>query len=94
MSILLDNVLQLRHLIDFLFTELENLGFKALPTQSNFLMVDLKTDTTKVFEKMLALGVIVRSMKSYGFDTFLRVNTGTGNENTIFIKALKKVLGK
>jgi histidinol-phosphate aminotransferase len=80
--------------LDFLFTELASLGLKVLPTQSNFLMVDLKTDSTRVFEQMLELGVIVRSMKSYGFDTFLRINTGTANENISFIKALKKVLGK
>jgi histidinol-phosphate aminotransferase len=80
--------------LDFLFEELGNLGFLCLPTQSNFLMIDLKTDASKVFEEMLKLGVIVRSMNSYGFDTFLRVNTGTKEENIIFIQALKKVLKK
>ena len=33
-------------------------------------------------------------MKSYGFDTFLRVNTGTMEENKKFIQALKTVLKK
>ncbi|NOX33323.1 MAG: histidinol-phosphate transaminase [Deltaproteobacteria bacterium] len=78
--------------LDFLFAELGELGIHCLPTQSNFLMLDLKTDATRVFEHMLKLGVIVRSMKSYGFNTFLRVNTGTKEENKAFIKALKKVL--
>ncbi len=80
--------------LDYLFSELEALGLNCLPTQSNFLMVDLKTDATKVFEEMLKLGVIVRSMKSYGFDTFLRINAGTQEENSIFIKTLKKLLKK
>jgi len=80
--------------IDYLGSELTKMGFAPLPTQSNFLMVDLKTDATTIFDKMLGHGVIVRSMKSYGFDTFLRVNTGTSGENQIFINALKNVLGK
>ena len=80
--------------LDFLFKELGNLGLLCLPTQANFLMIDLKTDATLVFEEMLKSGVIVRSMKSYGFDTFLRVNTGTKEENITFIQALKKVLKK
>ncbi len=80
--------------IDYLECELTKMELAPLPTQSNFLMVDLNTDATKIFNEMLAQGVIVRSMKSYGFDTFLRVNTGTPEENQIFIKALKQVLGK
>jgi len=80
--------------IDYLECALAKMGLAPLPTQSNFLMVDLKTDATKVFNEMLGHGVIVRSMKSYGFATFLRVNTGTQEENQIFIKALKQVLGK
>jgi len=80
--------------LDFLFNEVSNLGIRCLPTQSNFFMLDIETDATKVFEQMLKLGVIVRSMKSYGFDTFLRVNTGTKEENIVFIDVLKKVLKK
>jgi len=78
--------------LDFLFDKLGDLGIDCLPTQSNFLMLDLKKDATYVFEEMLKLGIIVRSMKSYGFDTFLRINTGTHQENLSFIQALKKVL--
>ncbi|MDD9304413.1 MAG: histidinol-phosphate transaminase [Desulfobacter sp.] len=78
--------------IDFLTRNLEKMGFFVLPTQSNFLMVDLKTNTQAVFEKMLGKGVIVRSMASYGFDTFLRVNAGTFEENQMFIKALTEVI--
>jgi len=80
--------------LDYLFSELGALGLKCLPTQSNFLMVDLKADATKVFEEMLKLGVIVRSMKSYGFDTFLRITAGTKEENTILINSLQKVIQK
>ncbi len=78
--------------LDFMFKELDAMGIEYLPTQSNFFMLDLKSDARKVFQEMLQLGVIVRSMESYEFDTFLRVNTGTKKENIAFLKALKIVL--
>jgi histidinol-phosphate aminotransferase len=80
--------------LDFLFDELGKIGIHCLPTQSNFLMLDLETDASQVFEQMLKQGVIVRSMGSYGYDTFLRINAGTDKENIAFINALKKVLKK
>ncbi|MDZ7664957.1 MAG: histidinol-phosphate transaminase [Desulfotignum sp.] len=78
--------------IEFLTKELSGLGLDPLPTQANFLMVDVKTDATKLFNRLLYHGVIVRSMKSYGFDTFLRINAGTPEENRACIAALKKEL--
>ncbi|HSL61064.1 MAG TPA: histidinol-phosphate transaminase [Desulfotignum sp.] len=80
--------------IDYLTRELSAMGFDPLPTQANFLMVDVKTDATELFTRLLSHGVIVRSMKSYGFETFLRVNAGTPEENQIFITALKAVLSQ
>lgn len=80
--------------IDFLTAGLKNLGLDVLPTESNFLMVNVKTDATRIFKKMLSLGVIVRSMQSYGFDTFLRINAGTRAENIECLKALETVLAE
>ncbi|MCF8112521.1 MAG: histidinol-phosphate transaminase [Desulfotignum sp.] len=80
--------------IDFLMNQLSDMGFDPLPTQANFLMVDVKTDATQLFTRLLSHGVIVRSMKSYGFDTFLRINAGTPEENQAFITALKAVLSQ
>lgn len=93
-SFLVRTIQNIQQGIDYLVEELSALGIRCLPTQANFMMIDLEADATAVFKKMLEHGVIVRSMKSYGFDTFLRVNTGTPAENKAFITALKKVLGK
>ncbi len=79
--------------LDFFKEELTQMGLACLPTQANFMMVDLKTDATAVFQKLLVEGVIVRSLRSYGFETFIRINAGTQKENEIFIGALKKVMG-
>ena len=80
--------------LEFFVESLTGMGLEPLPTQSNFLMVDVKTDATRVFESMLKHGVIVRSMRSYGFDTFLRINAGIRDENEKCIQVLKTVLNK
>lgn len=80
--------------LQFLTRELTKMGYPVLPTQSNFIMVDIKADATTIFTDLLPLGVIVRSMKSYGFDTYLRINAGTRDENRTFLSALKQTTGK
>jgi len=78
--------------LDYLIRELMNMGLTVLPTQSNFFMVDVRQEAAGVFQAMLKEGVIVRSMASYGFDSFLRINAGTPEENRTCINALKRVL--
>lgn len=76
----------------YLYREFDKLQLPYIPTYANFILFDTKTDAEKVYQELLKEGVIVRSTKSYGYDTFLRVTIGTQKENEIFIEKLKKVL--
>ncbi|OQY54162.1 MAG: histidinol-phosphate transaminase [Desulfobacteraceae bacterium 4572_88] len=76
----------------FLWAELDRLGVSYFPTQTNFFLIDVKQRANDVFENMLRQGVIIRSMKSYGFPEYIRVNVGLEEENSRFIAALEKVL--
>ena len=78
--------------LDFMYESLSRLGIKYFPTQSNFFLIDLKKDAQEVFKSMLAEGVIIRSMKAYGFPNHIRVNVGLESENIRLIKTLEKVL--
>jgi len=78
----------------FLYDSLDKMGLKYVKTVTNFMMIDVKRDSKKVFEDMICKGVIIRDMKSWGYDTFIRVSVGTRKENKIFIETLKKVLKK
>jgi histidinol-phosphate aminotransferase len=78
--------------LDFMYESLDRLGIKYFPTQSNFFLIDLKKDAQEVFQSMLAEGVIIRSMKAYGFPNHIRVNVGLESENIRLIKTLEKVL--
>ncbi len=78
--------------IDQLTKGLTKLGCRPLPTQTNYVMVDVGKDAKKVYEAMLRKGVIVRSMASYGFTTFIRITAGTQQENKRCLNALEQVL--
>ena len=78
--------------INYIKTELSAMGLAFQPTHANFLMVNVNKDSTQVFNDLLKQGVIVKSMKSYGFTNWIRVNAGTQNENKAFINALKKAI--
>ena len=78
--------------LDYLSDALKERGIRCFPTESNFFLIDVARNADEVFEKMLRLGVIVRSMTSYGYPQYIRVNVGLPEENTRFITALEKVL--
>jgi histidinol-phosphate aminotransferase len=76
----------------YLYESLNKLGIFYLPTETNFIFIDLKEDSDIVFEKLLTKGVIIRPGKMYGCPTFIRVTIGTNYENEKFILALKEVI--
>jgi len=76
----------------YLSREVERLGCTAYPSHTNFFLIDVKGDATALYEAMLKKGVIIRSMKAYGFNDFIRVNIGTGEENDRFLGALAEAL--
>jgi histidinol-phosphate aminotransferase len=41
---------------------------------------------------MLRQGVIVRSMTSYGYPDYIRINVGLHEENVRFLNALEKII--
>lgn len=78
--------------LDNLYHTLDEMGLGYFASQTNFYLIDVAGDAHDVFEKLLRHGVIVRSMRSYGYNEYLRVNVGLPEENQRFITALAKVL--
>lgn len=68
--------------------EVLRLGCTPYPSHTNFFLIDVKGDATRLYEALLHKGVIVRSMKAYGYPNFIRITVGTDTENTRFIRAL------
>ena len=80
--------------LDYLYAELSRRGVPFFPTQSNFFLIDVDREADRVFEELLREGVIVRSMRAYGFPRYIRVNVGLRTENERFLTALSKVLAQ
>jgi histidinol-phosphate aminotransferase len=78
--------------LDYLYGALDQMAVSYFPTQTNFFLIDVRKDANQIFEGMLRQGVIVRSMSSYGYPHFIRINVGLHEENVRFIRALKAVL--
>jgi histidinol-phosphate aminotransferase len=80
--------------IDLLYAELKQRGLSCFPTQANFFLIDVQQSAEAVFQAMLRQGVIVRSMKSYGYPNYIRINVGLPEENQRFLDALDEVLSQ
>jgi histidinol-phosphate aminotransferase len=74
-----------------LYHGLLNLGLKPIPSQANFVMVDLEFPASPIYEALLYQGVIVRPLGPQGLPTCLRITVGTPAQNERALSALEKV---
>ena len=74
--------------------ELNNLGFKAYKTQTNFIFVIVpekkNQSASKINNYLLSRGIAVRYLLSYGLRNGLRITLGTKEELNQIINALKE----
>lgn len=77
--------------IDQLLKGFSDLGWEALPTQGNFILVDTKSDARALFEQLLAKGVIIRPADIFGLPSYIRVTVGTEEENSQFLQAVSEI---
>ena len=80
--------------MNFLTERLRDMGYNWVPSQANFILIDLQEEAEALYRRLLPEGVIVRSMAGYGLKEFIRVTIGTHEENRRFIEALVKVGNK
>ena len=71
------SVLELRRLE----TALAALGLWSAPSAGNFLLVHVGQQAPQVFERLLRVGLIVRPLASYALPEYLRISTGTPEQN-------------
>ena len=76
----------------FLAAALEEMGLTVVPSEANFLMTVLPSeqDAQRVFEELLAQGVVVRPLKAFGLPNCLRISTGTDDDNRLCVDALRR----
>jgi histidinol-phosphate aminotransferase len=67
------------------------LGLTFIPSHANFLLVRFG-DAAGAYQRLLAQGVIVRPVVSYGLPEFLRITVGLPAENRRFLDAVATAL--
>ena len=68
------------------------MNLEYIPSQANFVLVNIGIDAAASFNELLKRGVIVRTGTPFGLDTWLRVTIGTAPMNERFISALREIL--
>jgi histidinol-phosphate aminotransferase len=66
-------------------------GMFTVPTQTNFLLVELPMDVDVAFEKLMERGFIIRPGSIWGLARYMRLSVGTPEHNTRFLGALDEV---
>jgi histidinol-phosphate aminotransferase len=69
-------------------TGLASIGFEPIPSEANFVYVDIGRDGRAVFEALLREGIIVRHIEG----SRVRVTIGLEEENREFLAAFKRVI--
>lgn len=68
------------------------LGLHYIPSKGNFIAVDMGQNAMPIFNALLKEGIILRPLAGYNMPNFLRISTGTEQENARCLAALAKVL--
>jgi histidinol-phosphate aminotransferase len=74
----------------YTFCDENNLSY--FPSQGNFILINFGRDADEVAECLLAKGLIVRSGKSLGFPTSVRISVGKEEQNEQVRSALKEIM--
>jgi len=72
-------------------TRLQGMGLETVPSFANFLLFRVGP-AARVYQELLARGVIVRPVGSYDLPEWLRVTVGLPQENERFLQALPVAL--
>jgi histidinol-phosphate aminotransferase len=75
---------------------LAGMGLTVVSSHANFVMVVLPSEqeTDRIFEELLAQGIIVRPLKAFGLPQCLRVSTGTDEDTGLCLEAFRRCTQK
>jgi histidinol-phosphate aminotransferase len=77
---------------EYLREEAKKLGCTSYPSQTNFVLIDVKMDAARLYHSLLGKGVIVCPMTPLGLPNCIRTSIGTNEENKRFIAVLAECL--
>ncbi|NQT00180.1 MAG: histidinol-phosphate transaminase [Candidatus Omnitrophica bacterium] len=76
----------------YLYKNLRELNLSYIESVTNFVLIDAGKGAERIYQQLMKKGVIVRHMRVWGMNNFIRVTVGTMPENRRFIAALKQTM--
>jgi histidinol-phosphate aminotransferase len=73
---------------------LTRLGLRPVPSETNFIFMEVGPEAKEICDDLLHLGVIVRPLGWMGFPEAIRISVGTAEENGKCLAAMSDVLAK
>jgi len=73
---------------------LAKMGFRPVPSEANFIFIEVGPDAKGLCEDLLHAGVIVRPLGWMGFPEAMRISVGTAEENEKCLAAMARVILK
>jgi histidinol-phosphate aminotransferase len=73
---------------------LTELGLRPVPSETNFVFMDVGPEAKEICDELLQLGVIVRPLGWMGLPEAMRVSVGTTEENDKCLAAMAQIFAK
>ena len=77
----------------YLYRELDNLGLAFVPTEANFILVNVG-QANRADQQLLRAGIIVRDMTPWNLPEHIRITISTPENNRRLVEVLRSVFGK
>lgn len=69
----------------------ESQRIPMISTSANFITIELGSDALPIYQALLEKGIIVRPLRPYKLDNYLRISIGLESENQKFMEVFKTV---
>ena len=94
-AIVEDRIRRIRESRQLIARELERLGLKVIPSQANFVMVDVGAigmDAASFSSLLLERRIAVRDLSTFGYPRHVRITVGTEDQNRLLLEAVGEVI--
>jgi len=78
----------------YIYKRLLDNNINFVPSETNFILLDTGMDGEEVFNRLQESGIIVRDMRMYKLDTYIRITIGNREQNKKLLDNLFKILNQ
>lgn len=81
-----------RSQLEYYYSEFEKLGLRYIPSNGNFILVNIGIDSSFAEKEFLKRGIVIRNGEEFGLPQWLRISVGRPEENRKVTETLKEII--